>query len=259
MSFLSALKSSIQLFSLIFSLFLNSILIYLIATKSPKKMGTYKHLMCYFSTFSMIYALDDWIVKPYIHSYGASFSMIMDLRDSWIPEDAAFFLVASLAGCFGVTIYAIAINFIFRFFAFERRGRLRYFKGKFLPVWFLIPIFGGLSWVLLCWLLMYPDLQFSEYLRESIKENYSLEADNITYTGAFFYRTDSGGNVFWSFKNSLGALGLNVLMSIPFITILIFGSRSYKIVRKLIFQGESDYAKRLQMQLYKALVAQVVF
>ncbi|CAO4372887.1 unnamed protein product [Caenorhabditis nigoni] len=206
----------------------------------------------------MIYAILDWIVQPYIHSHGASFSMIMDLRESALSREIAFFFVASLAGCFGITIYAIAINFIFRYLALQREGRLRFFAGKRLIFWFTIPICAGLTWVFLCWFSMYPDPDFTDYLRESIKSNYELDANYITYTGSYFYRTDKNGIVSWSIQNSLGALGLNVLMIIPFITILIFGYKSYMKIQRLMSHGESNYTKRLQMQLYKALVAQTI-
>ncbi|EFO96485.1 CRE-STR-153 protein [Caenorhabditis remanei] len=222
----SVIKSSMQFLTVTFSLIMNCVLIYLVITKSSKKMGNYRHLMCYFSVFSIVYAILDWIVQPvsvmgdlvlhkgfqYIHSHGASFSMIMDLRESALSPDVAFFFVASLAGCFGVTIYAIAINFIFRYFALQREGRLRYFAGKRLLCWFSIPILGGLSWVYLCWLSMHPEQEFTDYLRDCIKSSYDLDAENITYTGSYFYRIDKNGNVNWSIENTLGAVGLNVLM-----------------------------------------------
>ncbi|CCD68691.1 Serpentine receptor class r-10 [Caenorhabditis elegans] len=258
MAAFAIIKSFVQFVTVSFSLVINSILIYLVITKSSKKLGNYRHLMCYFSLFSMVYAVLDWIVQPFIHSHGASFSMIMDLRESALNKKVAFFFVASLAGCFGVSIYAIAINFIFRYFALQREGRLRYFAGKRLILWFCIPLFGGLSWVFLCWCSMAPDPEFTNYLRDSIRANYDLDADFITYTGSYFYRFERDGSVKWSIENSLGALGLNVLMIIPFFIILIFGYRSYKKISKLMAQGECDYTKRLQMQLYKALVAQTI-
>uniref|UniRef100_A0A8R1DJ22 Seven TM Receptor n=1 Tax=Caenorhabditis japonica TaxID=281687 RepID=A0A8R1DJ22_CAEJA len=60
----------------------------------------------------------------------------------------------------------------------------------------------------------------------------------------------------WNVKNTMGAAALNMIMTIPFLIIVIFGTRSYKIVKKLKEQGDSVFTKKLQMQLYKALVAQ---
>lgn len=54
----------LQLSSLLCAILFNSLLIYLILTKSPKKMGTYKALMIYFSAFSMVFAIIDIIVRP---------------------------------------------------------------------------------------------------------------------------------------------------------------------------------------------------
>ncbi|EFO97483.1 hypothetical protein CRE_13230, partial [Caenorhabditis remanei] len=58
------LKRVIQLTCVVFSLFVNSILIYLIIKKSPINMGTYRHLMIYFCCVSIVFSLLDIIVQP---------------------------------------------------------------------------------------------------------------------------------------------------------------------------------------------------
>uniref|UniRef100_A0A1I7TC89 Seven TM Receptor n=1 Tax=Caenorhabditis tropicalis TaxID=1561998 RepID=A0A1I7TC89_9PELO len=59
-----SLKTLIQLISCAFAITLNSLLIFLIIKKSPKKMGTYRNLMCYFCGISLVFTLLDVIVKP---------------------------------------------------------------------------------------------------------------------------------------------------------------------------------------------------
>ncbi|EFO89358.1 hypothetical protein CRE_21078 [Caenorhabditis remanei] len=260
MGWISLIKSYIQLVTVVFSLFVNSIFIFLVVTKSPKKLGNYKHLMCYFSFISMVYAILDYIVQPYIHSYRASFSMLMDLKGSAFENNptVAFFLTASLTGCFASTIYAISINFVFRYFALQREGRLRYFSGKRLYLWISIPFLSGLAWVTNNWFLFSPNPEMTEYLRAEVKELYDLDADKMTYTGCLYWRTDVNGNIYLSKKDLIGAFNLIIIMMIPFFTILYFGSKSYSKITKLMSQGESDYSRKLQMQLYKALVAQTL-
>ena len=57
-------KVCIQLISSILAILLNSFLIYLILTKSPKKMGNYRSLMCMFGGISILFAALDLIVRP---------------------------------------------------------------------------------------------------------------------------------------------------------------------------------------------------
>ncbi|PIC32386.1 hypothetical protein B9Z55_012737 [Caenorhabditis nigoni] len=92
----------------------------------------------------------------------------------------------------------------------------------------------------------------------NVKEMYDIDADKMTYTGCLYWRIDRFGNRYLSKKDLIGALNLTVIMNIPFFTIVYFGTKSYRKIQELISQGENDYSKKLQMQLYKALVAQTL-
>lgn len=60
------IKTVIQFISVFISIFINALSIYLIVTKSPKIMGTYRHLMIYFCGCSMVFSVLDVIVQPVI-------------------------------------------------------------------------------------------------------------------------------------------------------------------------------------------------
>ncbi|EGT32219.1 hypothetical protein CAEBREN_29449 [Caenorhabditis brenneri] len=128
-------------------------------------MGNYKLLMIYFSSFSMFFAICDIIVRPFIHSYGTCFFMIMSLKQWPFSEGSAQIALSTLCGCGGVTPVLIAIHFIYRFFALERKGNLKYFKGKYLIAWFIIPILGGLNWFHLSWFYYRRNEKTTEYIR----------------------------------------------------------------------------------------------
>uniref|UniRef100_A0A1I7TC74 G_PROTEIN_RECEP_F1_2 domain-containing protein n=1 Tax=Caenorhabditis tropicalis TaxID=1561998 RepID=A0A1I7TC74_9PELO len=70
MSLFHFLKSFAQFIAITFSLFTNIVLITLVIHKSPKKLGNYKYLMCYFCVMSMIYAGLDYVVQPVCLGYG---------------------------------------------------------------------------------------------------------------------------------------------------------------------------------------------
>ncbi|CAO4372821.1 unnamed protein product [Caenorhabditis nigoni] len=98
----------------------------------------------------------------------------------------------------------------------------------------------------------------TEYIRQTVKDYFDLEIDNCAYAGAAFYPLDKNGTKIVSERSFIGfGLFLGV-MTIPFIVVLFAGGKSWFIIRALLKQGETRYSKNLQMQLYKALVAQTV-
>ncbi|CAL2039491.1 unnamed protein product [Caenorhabditis brenneri] len=148
----------------------------------------------------------------YIHTYKSAFFMIAECKNSGVDQKVAEVLIGILCACFSVTIYGIAIHFVYRYFALER---------------------------------------------ETVKEFFDLEIEDSAYCGAAFYLPDQTEksvihkNSFYGFFVYIG------IMSIPFMTCIVAGWKSWKKVRDLKDYGESDYSKSLQLQLYKALVAQV--
>lgn len=144
------LKLVIQVVSVFLSIAINTILICLIITKSPKIMGTYRHLMIYFCCCSIFFSIVDVIVQPVgtelvwisfyfffqnIQTYQSSFFMVIDAKsrsmEHWVVgvlmrkfskwSSYLDFLISDLlCACFGVAIYGIAIHFVYRYFALER-------------------------------------------------------------------------------------------------------------------------------------------
>ncbi|ULT93746.1 hypothetical protein L3Y34_003319 [Caenorhabditis briggsae] len=246
----------LQCSSLFFAILFNSILIYLIITKSPKKMGNYKALMIYFSTFSMLFAVIDMIVRPFIHSHGNCFFMIMSTKDWPFSEDSAQIAISVLCGCGGVTPFLIAIHFIYRFFALERKGRLRYFSGKYLIFWFIIPVLGGVNWFHLSWFYYRRNEKTTEYIRQTVLDNFGLHMNETVYSAAFFYPPDGQGIPQLDWSIFISYIILSISMALPFSIMIIAGVMSHSKIKKLLEHGECDYTKRLQLQLYKALVVQ---
>uniref|UniRef100_A0A8R1DHT7 G-protein coupled receptors family 1 profile domain-containing protein n=1 Tax=Caenorhabditis japonica TaxID=281687 RepID=A0A8R1DHT7_CAEJA len=159
------IKTTVQVTSVVLSWAINLFLIYLIVKKSNKKMGNYRHLMVFFCFCSICFSTMDVIIRPIIHSHKSAFFMMMDLRNRAIPVHVANAMVCVMAGCFGVIIYGIAIHFIFRYFALERHGRVKYFDKHLLLFWLTIPLLGGVIWTLVTLLLFPMSSTSSEYLR----------------------------------------------------------------------------------------------
>ncbi|CCD72234.1 Serpentine receptor class r-10 [Caenorhabditis elegans] len=252
------LKLVIQVVSVFLSITINSILICLIITKSPKIMGTYRHLMIYFCCCSIFFSIVDVIVQPNIQTYQSSFFMVIDAKSRSMEHWVVGVLMHLLCACFGVAIYGIAIHFVYRYFALERQGRVKYFNKKYLVFWFTIPLLGGAAWYAVTECCLTPDQLGIEYIRATVKESFSIEMENAEYTGCVFYPLDTDGKQFINWRSFMGYTGYLSIMAVAFLIISFAGCKSCYLVSNLLDQGESEFSKNLQMQLYKALVAQTV-
>ncbi|EFO83820.1 hypothetical protein CRE_17677 [Caenorhabditis remanei] len=254
----SNVKTTIQICSVLLSIFVNSISICLIITKSPKIMGTYRHLMIYFCSCSIIFSLCDAVIQPNIQTYKSAFFMVVDVKNRhlitpWIAE----LFIELLCGCIGVTVYTIAVHFIYRLLALERQGRLKYFNNQFLFVWFSIPFLAGVIWFAVTKFVFGMNPLVTNYIRNTVEEFFNLKTEDCVYGAAVFYPIDENGQQFVSWKAFFGLSCYMTLLTIPFVTILVCGVKSFKKIRSLLDHGESEFARNLQMQLYKALIAQV--
>ncbi|CCD68687.1 Serpentine receptor class r-10 [Caenorhabditis elegans] len=252
----AAIKFTIQLVSFIVSIIFNFTLIYLILTRSPKKMGTYKYLLIYFCCFSILYSILDIIVEPFIQSHGSCFFMMMNLGSWKSYPEVGFLFVTILCGCFAVSITTISIQFVFRYFALERKGRITYFRGHYLIVWFIVPLVSASIWITQLWVFQHPNSVTSAYLSETVFVNYGMNISDITYTGSLFYPPDEHGVPHLDLMQLFSYLGFCVTMGTTFSTVVVFGMKSYKLVCELPQLGESEYTYKLQSQLFRALVVQ---
>ncbi|CAI2354969.1 unnamed protein product [Caenorhabditis sp. 36 PRJEB53466] len=198
--------------------------------------------------------MDAW-VRPVIYCHKNAFLMIMDLRNRSIPVQWAILMLRCVAGCFGVVIYGIAIHFIYRFFALERNGRIRYFDRQYLPVWFMIPILGGFCWITIDFYLLPMTPVFTEYMKEAIEIDLGMDIKQVVYSGALFYPTDASGRVYFNWRSGLGLVLFMTTMAIPFNVIIFIGAKSWTKIKTF---PTSKYGQVLQMQLCKALAAQTL-
>ncbi|EFO83819.1 hypothetical protein CRE_17679, partial [Caenorhabditis remanei] len=138
------------------------------------------------------------------------------------------------------------------------KGRVRYFQGNNLIIWFLIPIVCGAAWLLITSEVYTQTKIEADYIRNSVKQTFNSDMEDVVFISGIFYPIDETGQRIINWRTFLGFGLFSILMTIPFTVIIVFGYRSWKIVRGLLDHGESEYSKNLQMQLYKALVAQTI-
>ncbi|CAP30790.1 Protein CBG11671 [Caenorhabditis briggsae] len=221
-------------------------------------MGTYRHLMVYFCCCSIVFSIIDLCVQPNIQTYKSAYFMFVDVKKRNLDPFVARIGLNALCGSFGITISGIAVHFVYRFFALERKGRLKYFKGTYMLIWYSIPIFSGISWFLVTWNMSPINSMYTDYIRPTILETFGVHVEDTVYVCGLFHPIDKNGQKYLNYQTIYAFSIYIILMAIPFSIILIFGFKSWKIVTNLLENGESEYSRNLQMQLYKALVAQTI-
>ncbi|CAI5447234.1 unnamed protein product [Caenorhabditis angaria] len=202
-------------------------------------------------------------------SFGTSFVVFIDRRDSIFPYEIDMIILckfvflkskiiprfpAIACGCCGVTMYTSTIHFIFRYWAIERKGRLNYFKGYWMIFWLSVPIFMGALWTFVIYFCMQLDQTAIDYISPSLMNSYGLEISDTAIVGAYFYSP----NKIQFYKNLCGMSVLTLTMVLSISIMGYCGIRIFRKVRKIYKKGGARGTKKLQAQLYKALVAQTI-
>ncbi|CAL2044552.1 unnamed protein product [Caenorhabditis brenneri] len=236
---------------------LNSYMIYLILNKSPKKVGKYKYLMLYISIFEICYGILATITKPFVHSYSSRVIVIVDAKNSWFGRGFTKILNSCICGFYGCSVTILAIHFMYRYGSLDKARRTLFEGWKFV-LWCLIPIFYGFIWGLTIFFIFPEDKGFTELIRKDIWDYFELKVEDIVYTGPYYYPEDKNGLHDVEPLACFGMLVLWFVIGSSSITVMYFGFRCYKSMKKLFSVSTSSFTQGLQQQLFKALVWQYV-
>uniref|UniRef100_A0A8R1DKF8 G protein-coupled receptor n=1 Tax=Caenorhabditis japonica TaxID=281687 RepID=A0A8R1DKF8_CAEJA len=89
---------------------------------------------------------------------------------------------------------------------------------------------------------------------EAVKSAFDINITETAYAAAIFYPPDRDGHPMFNFNCFLGLIFYLLIMIIPFAIVMIIGVKSVGKIRQFPM---TKYGKDFQMQLYKALIAQV--
>ncbi|EFO93912.1 hypothetical protein CRE_12661 [Caenorhabditis remanei] len=236
----SYLLKLIQDISAGFSLVINSFLMFMILTKSPKQLGAYKWLMIYISVFEIFYSILDVVLVPQHYSHGPTFLVIVGTKDK----------------LFGPLF---AVHFVYRWLVVSENPLLGTFNGWKIWIWFSIPLWYGLTWVCTGYFLSAPNDSTSKFIRENVKEIFELEFDEYIYLGPFLYERMENGTVILHIVPfiGLGIISATIISSI--IIVLLFGCLCYIRINNIVVTTvNSAKMRNLQRQLFYTLVIQTL-
>ncbi|KAF1751025.1 hypothetical protein GCK72_017577 [Caenorhabditis remanei] len=113
------LKDIIQCLALSISIVLNSVLTYLIMTKSNSKMGSYKYIMMYLSLSALCYSILGLIVRPDLLSYSSCFAVYVKNSSSFFSPDVMIYLMSFICAFYFFFASLIAVHFVYRYNALK--------------------------------------------------------------------------------------------------------------------------------------------
>ncbi|CAB3398342.1 unnamed protein product [Caenorhabditis bovis] len=240
------------------SLISNGYLLVLIKYKSPSQLGYYKYLMMYIAIFEILYSAVDYFAKPIILSFKSTNIEFIDVKNSIFCRGFNVFLNELYSGFFGFSMAIFGINFIYRYAVTNSVIFKKYFNNRLIFGWFSIPAFYCLLWMLIVHFALGPWDQFTDFIREPVRQNFGINVDDVVYLGSYFLPVDEEGNQYLNYYSLTGILILTLMTANSMFCVFWFGGKCYRQIYKLAHVGNSEKTKRLQRQLLNALVVQTL-
>ncbi|CAB3398624.1 unnamed protein product [Caenorhabditis bovis] len=253
----NSLRTLLQYIFGVQSILLNTFLMFLIWNRSPKQIGTYKYMMMYISIFEMFYSIIDIIAEPIVHSYRSTLSVLMSTKNSILGREMNKRLLATFCGSYSFSLALFGVHFIYRYGSTRRQTRDRYFESRFAIIWFSIPVFVCIIWVAVCLLLICEWDVMTNFIRNSVLNDYDLLMEDVVYIGAYFYPIDDNGNQYINMKSLYGIIILWTILASSIFCVFYIGLRCYYKISKGMPEM-SNLTKKLQTQLFNALVIQTM-
>ncbi|EGT37610.1 CBN-STR-177 protein [Caenorhabditis brenneri] len=235
---------------------LNVFLIYLIWTKSPKKIGNYKYLMIYVSAYEILFSVIAFVTEPLLHSFTTRVIVIVKAKGSFFSREMCSILDCLMCAMYGSSMNVFALHFLYRYMSLFPRAK-RVFDGKKIIFWLLIPQIYGVVWLVTYYLVFRETPEYTEFIRKDILEHLDINVDDVVYVGPYYYMEDKNGihDLDWTAFWSMGIVWFLIMSSA--LTVFVCGYGCYvKISKGLATSTNSLQTKSIQNQLFYALVIQ---
>ncbi|CAO4380581.1 unnamed protein product [Caenorhabditis nigoni] len=242
----------------VISVLSNTLLMFLILTKSPKKLGTYKWLMLYTSMFEFFYACISFFVGPSIDTRDSIMIAFEDMHEVWVSHKTAEIFILVYCSCFGSSLSFFAVHFMYRYGAVNLDFKQKYISGAKQVFLYIGPLACGIFWGFNCWLLMSASQMKTDYMRGYLKEKFGLKIEECAYIGLVFWPPARNGNVHPDPEAFIGCAVMWLILCTSFLSVFYFGYNCYRWISKQLgsMTNQSEASKSLQVQLFYALIVQ---
>ncbi|CAB3409689.1 unnamed protein product [Caenorhabditis bovis] len=208
-----ALVNYIEVISIVCSLPVNAFLMYCIFTKSPKQFGSYIYLMAWFCGHSMFFSILAGVTHKHFHTYRSSFMMFTADKILDLPSWGVVVLLTMCCISFGFTLFILALQFIYRYFAMSKIENLIFFQGTYRFYWV------GLGFILVMVYSIFalvssqaPAAKDFE-LRNELATAYHTAIENVNYVAGEYYLVLSATIVYCGYYTYRGMSEKTVQLS----------------------------------------------
>ncbi|EFO87560.1 CRE-STR-148 protein [Caenorhabditis remanei] len=234
----------------------NSALVYLILTKAEKLFGTYRHVMCTFAMYSLIYAWIEVLTQPVMHIKGPCFIVFMDSPlkyHSWIGN----MITCLYCGSFALVISLLAAQFFYRYVAMCRPELLAKIEGFKLTYIFIPCIVCFVLWFEFVYYGMANTVEKQIYMKEELENYYEEDSERVAFIAPMYWSIGKNGEKIWKFGEIMGSTGCVCIIAVCFSTIVICATNIY-LTMKSVNCHMSARTLELNHQLFLTLTFQVV-
>ncbi|KAF1752611.1 hypothetical protein GCK72_019166 [Caenorhabditis remanei] len=215
----------------------NFTLLFLLAVRPTKALGSYRYLMLSFCVFSLFYTSIETFLRPLIHIYDNTIFVIQRKRFDY-SETTARAISSTYCGCYAMSFTLFAVHFVYRYYAACKPDNLRYFQGFYFVSWVLGAMLVAGSWGFAAFIL-YPETERTKTaLLHVIKTSYDLDPywiGNVPYS---YWRTENGVE-YLNPRNVIGILQHGVIMTVSFGTVFYCGYQTHKTIQATSFLSQT--------------------
>ncbi|CAI5438457.1 unnamed protein product [Caenorhabditis angaria] len=200
----------------------------------------------------------DVLIHPIVYSYNCSFIFFSLETFFGAPKIVKTLLLSSYSGMHACTMSFVAIQFIYRYFILINSSKISWFEKKKLYLWIFYSLSIWILWVTVASLTLMNDKYAIEYYRNKIFAIYRSNIDEISSYIVVAYEIDSMTN---EKKVKIPHLLCMIILSSILASqyfIIVFCTIRMKLKMKEKLELFSTSQRRLQKQLYKVLVFQLI-
>ncbi|CAJ0576343.1 unnamed protein product, partial [Mesorhabditis spiculigera] len=214
----------------------NILLIFVILRFSRRSLGSYRYLMILFAVFDMLYSASHALSNPIMFTHRHAFVVFASG-----PYTGQLVSLGYCAFFFALSLSLLAGHFLYRYLLICKNEWMFLFDDvRYRPILILLWLSQGTVWAL-CVKLGMSDFEVTKnYTRDAVLDEFNVDVDQAGMVAPLFFTDapDGSKRFFW-----------------PTWTIFFC---SFRIHDKLKSCTMSEKSRRLQIELFKALIVQAV-